>query len=194
VATRIEPPSSAMFTCRECEQDINTATEVCPHCGADLTVAPADSSGMPAKPSLKKILIRWGVLLAVLLGAMWSFLWFIMPARQGNPTTQAEDRALASLTEVRTALTDYAAVQNGAYPQDFASLDQRVRTAAQLAQSANYQLQYTPGPPQADGAIHTYSLIARAGNFGYRNFYVDESGVVHATKEDRPATSQDPPA
>ena len=46
-----------------------------------------------AKPSLGKILLRWGVLLGVLLAAIWSFLWFIVPERQGNPTAQAEARA-----------------------------------------------------------------------------------------------------
>jgi hypothetical protein len=165
---------------------------VCPHCGADLTAPLPGADAAKLKPTLKKILMRWGLLLAVLLGAMWSFLWFIVPERQGNPTTQAEDRALAALTEARTALSDYATVQNGTYPQDFASLDQRVRAAAQLAQSANYQLQYTPGPTEADGAIHGYTLVANAGNFGYRNFFVDETGVVHATRENRPATAQDP--
>ncbi len=121
------------------------------------------------------------------------FLWFIVPERQGNPTIQAEDRALAALTEVHTALGDYAAVQNGVYPRDFASLDQRVRAAAQLAQSSNYQLQYTPGPVEADGSIRSYTLQANAGNFGFRNFCSDETGIVHATRENRPATTQDPP-
>lgn len=188
-----EPSSSATFTCRECEQDINPATEVCPHCGTDLTLPASDSAKPAPKPSLQKVLARWGILLTVLLGAMWSFLWFIVPERQGNPTTQAEDHALAAIAEVRTALTDYAAAQSGSYPQDLSSLDQRARTAAQLAESAHYQLQYTAGPAQPDGSIHTFTLLARAGNFGYRNFYLDESGVVHATKEDRPATQQDPP-
>jgi rRNA maturation protein Nop10 len=182
-----------MFICRECEKDINTATEVCPHCGADLTIPVPGADEPKSKPTLQKVLLRWGILLAVLLGTMWSFLWFIVPERQGNPTTQAEDRALAALTEAHSALGDYAAVQNGSYPQDFASLDQRVRAAAQLAQSVNYQLQYTPGPAQADGAIHGYTLLAVAGNFGFRNFYVDETGIVHATRENRPATAQDPP-
>ena len=63
------------------------------------------------------------------------------------------------------------------------------------------------GPPEADGAagaawagaayfhaIHSYSLEARAGNYGYRNFYTDATGVVRATSENRPATSIDPPA
>jgi hypothetical protein len=36
-------------------------------------------------------------------------------------------------------------------------------------------------------------LTARAGNFGYLNFYTDESGVLRFTVENRAATVQDPP-
>ena len=83
-----------MYTCRECESDINQATEICPQCGADLTGPIGGTDAPAAKPSLKKILLRWGVLLGVLLAAIWSFLWFVVPERQGNPTTQAEARAV----------------------------------------------------------------------------------------------------
>ncbi len=183
-----------MYTCRECETEINQATEICPHCGADLTSPPAGAEAPPAKPSLQKILIRWGVLLAVLLGAIWSFLWFVVPERQGNPTLQAEDRAIQALLEVRAVLTDYASAEGGAYPRQFEALGERARSAAQLSQSVNYQIQYTPGPVEADGSIRTYALQARAGNYGFRSFYTDETGVLRATRENRAATGQDPPS
>jgi hypothetical protein len=182
-----------MYTCRECENEINQSTEICPHCGLDLTAPIPGADAPAAKPSLRKILIRWGLLLGVLLGAIWSFLWFIVPERQGNPTVQAEARAVEALREVRVALRDYAAPQNGGYPKDLSVLGEPVRTAAQFAQSVNYQLQYTPGQVEADGLIHSYVLQARAGNYGFRNFYTDDSGFVRATRENRAATAQDPP-
>jgi hypothetical protein len=182
-----------MYTCRECENEINQATELCPHCGADLTESALSADVPKKKPSLGKILLRWGMLLGVLLAAIWSFLWFVVPERQGNPTTQAEARAAESLREVRAALADYASAQGGAYPQNFEAVGERVRQAAQLAQNFNYQIQYTPGPPEADGIIRTYALQARAGNFGFRNFYLDNTGILRATRENRPATSEDPP-
>jgi len=182
-----------MYTCRECENEINQATELCPHCGADLT-APALGADVPkAKPSLGKILFRWGALLGVLLAAIWSFLWFVVPERQGNPTTQAEARAADSLREVRAALNDFASAQGGSYPQNYEAVGERVRLAAQAAQSVTYRIQYTPGPADAGGAIRTFSLQARAGNFGFRNFYLDNSGILRATSENRAATSDDPP-
>ena len=180
-----------MYTCRECENEINQGTEICPHCGTDLTAA-APGADAAAKPSLRKILLRWGVLLGVLLAAIWSFLWFVVPERQGNPTAQAEARAVESLQEIRAVLGEYSASQ-GTYPRQFEALGERVRAAAQLAQGVNYQIQYTPGPIEADGRIHTYALQARAGNYGFRSFYTDDNGVLRVTRENRPATAQDPP-
>jgi hypothetical protein len=181
-----------MYTCRECENEVNQATEICPQCGADLTGPPPGAETTASKPGVRKILIRWGILLTVLLGAIWSFLWFVVPERQGNPTAQAEARAIESVGEVRTALRVYAAGQNGGYPRQFEALGDPARMAAQLAQSVNYQIQYTPGPVEADGLIHTYVLQARAGNYGFRNFYTDDTSVVHVTRENRGATVQDP--
>src|SRR5579864_9813063 len=55
-----------MYTCRECENEINQATELCPHCGADLTEATDGVAPLRPKPTTGKILLRWGVLLGVL--------------------------------------------------------------------------------------------------------------------------------
>jgi hypothetical protein len=182
-----------MYTCRECENEINQATELCPHCGTDLTQPIAGTGPGKAKPGLVKILLRWGVLLGVLLGAMWCFLWFVVPERQGDPTAQAEARAAESLREMRSALVDFASAQGGAYPQRFEAVGERVRLAAQLAQSVNYHVQYAPGPVDADGIIRTFALQASAGNYGFRNFFLDDTGILLATREARAATSEDPP-
>jgi hypothetical protein len=182
-----------MVTCRECEYEINQATEICPHCGADLTSLGEEPSTAAKKPSLGKVLLRWAMLLGVLLAAMWSFLWFVIAPRTGNLTAQAEENAVAAIHDVYSQLHSYAEARGGAYPSDLEQLGPQVRQAAQLARSDGYQLEYTPGAAEADGAIHNYSLEARAGNYGYRSFYVDISGVVRATKENRDATSADPP-
>jgi hypothetical protein len=182
-----------MYVCRQCENEINQATEICPHCGVDLTDPLLSESAFKPKPTIGKILLRWGVLLTVLLGAIWSFLWFIVPERRGNPTVMAERRAAESLREVNTALGTFASGDAGGYPQQLESVGEKVRLAAQLAQSVNYQIQYTPGPTEADGTIRSFVLQARAGNYGFRNFYLDNSGILRATREGRAATSEDPP-
>lgn len=181
-----------MYTCRECESEVNQATELCPHCGADLTLVPDDGGIPKKKPTVAKILLRWGILLGVLLAAMWSFIWFVVSPRTGQVALQAETHAVQALGDVYAALVSYAAAQGGAYPFTLETLGPPVRQAAQMAQSDGYRLEYTPAPAGPDGAIHGYSLEARAGNYGYRNFYTDVSGIVRATKENRPATALDP--
>jgi len=183
-----------MYTCRECENVINQASEICPYCGADLTVpAGADAEGEAAKPSLRSVLLRWGVLLLVLIGAIWSFVWFVMPEAGSARVSRAELSAVVAMRDTRAALADYARAQGGSYPATLEPLGDRVRIPAQMAQREGYQMQYTPGPGGADGVVHTYVLLARAGNYGYRNFYADETGALRATQENRPATAQDPP-
>jgi hypothetical protein len=182
-----------MYTCRECENEINQATEICPHCGADLTELPDEGASERKKPSMRQALLRWGVLLAVLLGAIWSFLWFVVTPRSGQAALQAENHAVEAIDELRVALTAYAGAEAGGYPQNLEPLGPPARLAAQLAQSDGYQIQYTPGPPDANGTIRTYSIEARAGNYGYRSFYTDITGVIRGTSENRAATNLDPP-
>ncbi len=179
-----------MYTCRECEREINQATEICPYCGTDLTAPHVAETPAPAKkPRLAVVLLRWGVLLAALL----AFVWYILPERKGRDEARAEARAVEALGEVRVALAAYAGAQRGSYPTSLEALADRVRFPAQKALSEGYQLQYTPGPAGSDGRVHNYVLLARPGNYGYRNFHTDETGVLRATRENRPATAQDPP-
>jgi hypothetical protein len=182
-----------MYVCPQCETEINTSTELCPHCGADLT-----AEGQPAAPSapksLRRILTRWAILLGIVAAALWSFLWFVMPAQHGDSTAQAESRAISALANLHTALASYAAAQTGgSFPNSLELLGESSRAAAQLAQSEGYQISYTPAPPRPDGSIRSYTLQARAGNFGFRSFYSDETGQIRATRENRPAAPQDPP-
>jgi len=177
-----------MYVCRECEQPLNQATEVCPYCGADLTrktleelVAP------PKKRHLGKSLIVWGALIA----SIWAIIWFVLPPRPGTAKPEAEKSALAALGNLRSALASYSAA-TGEYPPSLEPLGPTARSAAQVAQNAGYDIQYTPSAVSGDGLIKNFALTARAGNYGYRNFYLDESGNVHATRENRNATAADP--
>jgi hypothetical protein len=178
-----------MYTCHACEQVINQASEVCPYCGTDLTAPIGDASAAPAKkPKLLKVIFLWGVVLA----SLWAIAWFALPWRMAGSKPVAELRAREALAAIQESLAAYQSSEGG-YPGSLEPLGDRARQAAQSAQSARYTLQYTPGSPGVAGRIESYTLVARAGNFGYLNFYVDQSGVARATSEDRPATAQDPP-
>jgi hypothetical protein len=182
-----------MYTCRECESEINQATEICPHCGTDLTLPPPGDETPKKKLGTPKILMRWGLVLAILFSAIWSFVWFVASPRAGAGARQAESSAVQGMDEVRALLSNYAAAQGGAYPKTLEPLGPLARQAAQMAQAEGYELQYTPGPTDANAVIHSYTLEARPGNYGYRSFYTDLTGLVRATTENRAATSSDPP-
>jgi hypothetical protein len=177
-----------MYICRECEEPLNQAMEVCPHCGADLTARSAEEGAAPKKKSrpVKSILI-WGILIA----SVWAIIWLVLPPRPESSKGEAEKSALAALAGVRAALVSYAAATGG-YPPSMETLGASSRSAIQTARSAGYEIQYAPASSDDSGRIKSFVLLARPGNFGYRNFYADESGVIHETNANRPATPQDP--
>ena len=183
-----------MYTCRECEREINQAAEVCPYCGTDLSQQAEESETTKKKPSLLKTLIRY----AVLLGAIWGFLWYVMPERRGQEAASvAEARAVEALRIVREVLAGYSGAQGGVFPSSLEALPgesfSTVREAAQSAQREGYRLEYTASGESSEGHARHYVLLARPGNYSYRNFYMDETGVIRATRENRAATAQDPP-
>jgi hypothetical protein len=177
-----------MFTCPECEQSINQSSEDCPYCGAELNSSLAAGEARPARKSLYRIVLMWGILLGILV----AIAWFAIPWRLTGTKSTAEGDAREALMSVRETLMSYQASE-GSFPDSLEALGDSVRAAAQEAQSARYTLEYTPGKPDAGGRVTSFALLARPGNFGYLNFYTDETGIFRATAEDRPATTQDPP-
>ncbi len=183
-----------MYSCPECEQLINQASEVCPYCGADQKALAenelllAGKTPKPTKTNYKRVVLVCGILLAIL----WAIAWFAVPWKLSGSKTEAEARARESLAIIQQAINTYQQSEASA-PPSLETLGDTVRKAAQSAQLVHYSVQYTPGKPDPAGRITAYTLTARAGNFGYRSFYTDESAILRATTEDRAATVQDPP-
>ncbi len=178
-----------MYTCPECEYEINAASELCPHCGADLTPRAADPGEKP--PSLARRLL---ILLAfaALIGSVWAFLLYIVPDRQAASRKQAETQAAASMREIARQLSAYAEATGGEYPASLEALGEKEWPAAQKARREGYNLSYTGS--DVKGRIAHYVLSAQPQRYGFRSFYLDDSGVLRATRENRAATSDDPPA
>jgi hypothetical protein len=59
-----------------------------------------------------------------------------------------------------------------------------------------YILPYQPEREASGRISHFYATLRpkRYVEDGIRSYYMDDSGVIHATSEDRPATSTDPEA
>jgi len=135
-----------------------------------------------------RVVILLGVFLAILAGTAW----FALPWKISGTKLEAEGRARQALAAIQQTLAVYQNSEDG-FPSSLEGLGDRVRFEAERAQAVHYTLQYTPGKLDAAGHLKSYTLTARAGNFGYMNFYTDESGILRGTNENRPASVQDPP-
>ncbi|HEV2615264.1 MAG TPA: zinc ribbon domain-containing protein [Candidatus Acidoferrales bacterium] len=179
-----------MYVCKNCEQPINSASALCPYCGASQS---EPGAGEAPKPAKKRSAARLPIAIAIVVLGIWGIIWFALPLRFQNPRPAAEKSAITSLRAVQK---DLAAYQNGAgsFPPTLEALGEPAVQAAQEAMSGGYALRYAPGQIDADGGAHGYSLLAVPRNYGYRSFYTDQTGVVRATRDSRPATAQDPVA
>lgn len=68
-----------------------------------------------------------------------------------------------------------------------------VTTASRYGQ---YNFSYAPGKPDRHGLISSFTISARPvkyGKTGRRSFFVDETGFIRFTSEDRAATAHDTP-
>lgn len=181
-----------MYSCPECEQSINQASDVCPYCGADQKALDDAESLLSGKPAKRKSVKRIILVCVILLAILWVTAWFAVPWKISGSKTEAESRARDAMVSIQKAVNVYHASE-GSFPPSLESLGDAVQKAAQAAQSSRYTLQYTPGGTDAEGRVGGYTLTARPGNFGFLSFYADETGVFRATREDRAATVQDPP-
>lgn len=177
-----------MFTCPGCQQTINPASEICPYCGADLAPEPKEKRRDVQRKGLIVTLI--GAL--VLVGAVWAMVLLVLPKPDVPPRAEAESGAIGALRQAAGVITGYQQ-QDGTYPFTIEQVSSQVASAYAMARSEGYSLTYRPGAPGNDGNIHTFVLLARPEYYGYRNFYIDQTGVIRATRQNRPATSHDPP-
>lgn len=183
-----------MYICPQCEGEINQASEICPRCGADLAALSQTAlAAEPSKPrSVPRLLLIWASVIAVIALGIYAFVWYVLPEYSATDSPKkAEMQAVESLRAVQSALTKFASAE-GRYPDSLEVLGAPAQAAAQSALRGGYTLQYSAGAAASDGAARTFSLTARPARYGLLNFYTDQSGTIHATRENRPATSSDP--
>src|ERR1700682_6173574 len=108
-----------MYKCPECETEINQASEICPHCRADLAgLAPVLLAAEPVpKRTTFPIILISVVALAIIAGTLYLFIWYVLPSRTGaNSPGEAEGRAIRSLRAFQQVLDAYAKDEAGRYP------------------------------------------------------------------------------
>lgn len=116
--------------------------------------------------------------------------------------------AVGSLRTINTAEITYASTYNTGYSRTLADLAPApngepnathaglIDEALASGRKAGYIFTFTPGPPNANGRIETYTVSAQPlkyGETGTNSYFTDQSGVIRQTIEDRPATVNDPP-
>jgi hypothetical protein len=180
-----------VYTCRNCESELNQGTEVCPYCGEDLTVAPPLESAGPNTSTKKRSLVKTSLIWAILIAALWAIIWYVLPPRPETAKPNAETTALAAVASLQTSLSSYATAAGG-YPSSLEALGDLAKSAIRAAASAGYEIQFTPANPNGSGQISGYVLLCRPSNYGYRNFYTDETRIIRSTRENRTASVQDP--
>ena len=178
-----------MYLCSNCQRPINSASAVCPYCGAEQ----AEPGSELAKPQVgksrsPKLIIGFVIVIA----GIWAIIWLALPLHLENPRPAAERSALVAVQSIEHQLATY---ENGAsaFPTSLDALGQPARDAAQSAMSGGYSIHYAPDHLDANGNPHGYTLVATPRNYGYESYYVDPSGVIRFTRDNRPATLQDPP-
>ncbi|MBI3483533.1 MAG: pili assembly chaperone [Acidobacteria bacterium] len=120
-----------------------------------------------------------------------------------------EASAIRSLRTINTSEVTYASTYGKGFSPTLAVLgpppagDKPSAAHADLIDSvlaggkkSRYNFVYAAGPPDKEGHIKSYSVVARPatpGVSGNRSFFTDETGVIRATMENRPASVSDPP-
>ena len=132
------------------------------------------------------------ITVGVIVAGIWAIIWFALPLRLENPRPAAERSAIEALRTVQQQLAAYA---NGAgtFPDSLEALGAPARDAAQGALAKGYSIRYTPQHADANGNARAYTLVAVPRNYGYESLYTDQSEIIRATRDNRPATVQDPP-
>ena len=162
-----------------------------------------DQRKLMAKPS------EWWVGLLPFLGF---FLIITAPGavralHRGDTINMDQTPAVAALRTLNTAEVAYAATYHRGYSPTLAALGPAEgapssTSAADLIDSSlaggvksGYRFTYTPGQPDRDGHIQTYTITARPlefGRTGQTNYFTDQTGTIRQTPEDRFATAKDP--
>jgi hypothetical protein len=186
-----------MSSCWSCLVMLEKAATMCPLCGADQTrpVQILDPTSQQANTATR-VFHEWKTVIAVIIAfvaSMGAILWQNFGESRVSPASQAAGVAAKSLRELREALSAYVISTKDTYPPNLDPLGSRASLPLQAALTTGYRLEYSPKSSSNEVVFRGFVILARPEKTGFLNLCIDESGVVRATLENRPATTQDPP-
>jgi hypothetical protein len=188
------PVLSQENTCRSCLVIINQGVNVCPFCGADQTPLPGVIiSEQEESRNLTSVFLRWIIVTVAVACSMAGLLWYARREHVKKLGEQAETTASKALHDIRIALSQHALTSGDQYPSALGTLGDPAAKPFQEARNESYEVIYTPKSSKEDGTITGFELWANPGKPNLRSFFIDESGVLRATQENRPANDKDPP-
>lgn len=176
---------------------LEQGAKVCPLCGADQTrpVRFVDPNLQPLVAQTH-LVQKWKIVVAVIIVFVCSlggFLWHYFGDVPISPASQAARVTAKSLRELREALSSYALSTKDTYPTTLNVLGDRATMPQQAALIVGYKLEYIPKSSLSEVVSRGFVILARPEKSGFLSLRIDESGVVRATEENRPATVWDPP-
>lgn len=186
-----------MSSCWSCWVILEKGTTVCPTCGADQTrpVHFVDPNLQPVVAQTH-VVQKWKIVIAIIVvfvGSLGGILWHDFGGVRISPASQAARVTAKSLRDLREALSTYALSMKDTYPATLNAVGDRASLPLQAALNAGYRLEYVPKSSSGEAASRGFVILARPETNGFLNLCVDESGVVRATDENRPATVWDSP-
>ena len=186
-----------MPSCWSCLVILEQGATVCPLCGADQTrPVPVVDPHLQPPVTAKRLFQEWKIVIAILVvfaSSMGGILWHNFGEAGIPPAIQSAGVTAKSLREFREVLSAYALSTKDTYPPNLNVLGSRLSLPLQAAVAAGYQLEYHPKSSSNETVFRGFVILARPERNGFLNLRIDESGVVRATEENRPATAQDPP-
>jgi hypothetical protein len=157
--------------------------------------------------------------LKLLASCSYSFVLLLLLAEQilsnsyvAGPIPRNQSAVVQRMWKINQASADYADKFGGVYPFDLAALETEGPSQQSDCKASGlldrgfdekkygYRIEYKAGS-RSDAATvgcagsNTYAITARPtvlARTGLQNFFMDESGVLRATREDRTATASDP--
>lgn len=149
--------------------------------------------------------VSWVVLLYVFL----IVLFLITTKTSSHRIERDEASALGSLRTIQGAEETYASTYRMGFSESLTALAPPLDNAPPTASAASllygvvasgkksgYWFDYTAGGRDSSGRITSFAVVARPMEYcvsGIRSFFMDESGVIRSTRENRHATSNDAP-